>query len=99
MYATIFCSTGLIRQASDYQLLQQDVEALGKWPNNNYLTFNPSKMQRHGIFKKRHPLAAPSYFTLNGSRLEIEIAHSVKVLGSLMFFLNTFLENNIYFLK
>ena len=27
-----------IRQASEYQLLQQDVESLGKWANNNYLT-------------------------------------------------------------
>ena len=32
-----------IRQASDFQLLQQDVDALGLWSGNNYQTFNPSK--------------------------------------------------------
>ena len=37
----MFCYTRPIRQASDFQLLQQDVDALGIWADNNYLTFNP----------------------------------------------------------
>ena len=45
-----------IRQASDYQLLQEDVEALGKWANNSYLTF---EMQSHGIFKKEISCSSP----------------------------------------
>ena len=43
MYADDILLYRPIRQASDYQLLQQDVEALGEWANNNYLTFNPAK--------------------------------------------------------
>ena len=58
------------RQASDYQHLQQDVEALGKWANNNHLSFNPSKLKAMVFSKKRHPVSAASYFSLNQSRLE-----------------------------
>ena len=58
------------RQAS-YQHLRQDVEALGKWANNNYLSFNPSKLKPMIFSRKRHPVSAPSYFWLNESRLEI----------------------------
>ena len=43
-----------IRQASDYQLLQQDFEALGKWANS-YLTFNPSKSKAM-VFHERNIL-------------------------------------------
>ena len=43
MYADDILLYRPIRQAYYYQLLQQDVEALGEWANNNYLTFNPSK--------------------------------------------------------
>ena len=43
MYAGDILLYRPIRQASDYQLLQQDVEALGKWVINNYPTFNPPK--------------------------------------------------------
>ena len=68
-----------IRQPSDYQPLQQDVEALGKWANNNYLTFNPSKSRAMVFSRKRHLVQAPSYFSLNGSTLEI--VDSVKYLG------------------
>ena len=62
---TIFYCTSLFR----HQLLQQDVEALGKWTENNYLTFNASKSKPMVIFKKETPSC--SYFSLNGSRLEI----------------------------
>ena len=41
-----------IRQASDYQLLQPDGEALRKWVINNYLTFNPLK-SKAVVFPKR----------------------------------------------
>ena len=54
---------------SDYQFLQQNVEALGKWANNNYLTFNPSKSKAIVFSRKRHPVPAPSYFSLNGWKL------------------------------
>ena len=43
MYADDILLYRPIRQASDYQRLQQDVEALGKWANDNYLTFNALK--------------------------------------------------------
>ena len=77
---TIFCSTCRpIRQASDYQLLQQDVEALGEWANNNYLTFNPAKSKAMVFSRKRRLVPFPSYFKLNGSKLEI--VGSVKYLG------------------
>ena len=59
------------RQASDYQHLQQDVEALGKWANNNHLSFSPSKLKPMVFSRKIHPVSAPSYFSLNESRLEI----------------------------
>ena len=68
-----------IRQASDYQRLQKDVEALGKWANDNYLTFNPSKSKAMVFSRKRNPVQAPSYLSLNGSTLEI--VDSVKYLG------------------
>ena len=61
------------------QLLQQDVEALGKWANNNYLTFNSSKCKAMIFSGERHSVPAPSYFSLNGSRLEI--VDSLKYLG------------------
>ena len=54
---------------SDYQFLQQNVEELGKWANNNYLTFNPSKSKAIVFSRKRHPVPAPSYFSLNGWKL------------------------------
>ena len=51
------------RQASDYQHLQQDVEALGKWANNNYLSFNPSKLKPMVFSRKRHPVSAlPTFY-------------------------------------
>ena len=71
MYADDILLYRPIRQASDYQRLQQDVEALGKWANTNYLTFNPSKSKAIVFSRKRHTVPAPPYFSLNGSRLEI----------------------------
>ena len=79
MYADDILLYRLIRQTYDYQLLQQDVEALGEWANDNYLTFNPSKSKAMVFSRKRHPVPAPPYFKLNGSRLEI--VDSVKYLG------------------
>ena len=79
MYADDILLYRPIRQAYDYQLLQQDVEALGEWANNNYLTFNPSKKKAMVFSRKRHPVPAPPYFKLNGSKLEI--VDSVKCLG------------------
>ena len=79
MYADDILLYRPIRQASDYQRLQQDVEALGKWANDNYLTFNPSKSKATVFSRKRHPVQAPSYLSLNGSTLEI--VDSVKYLG------------------
>ena len=79
MYADDILLYRPIRQASDYQRLQQDVEALGKWANDNYLTFNPSKSKAMVFSRKRHPVQAPSYLSLNGSTLEI--VDSVKYLG------------------
>ena len=81
MYADDILLYRPIRQASDYPLLQQDVEVLGKWANNNYLTFNPSKSKAMVFSRKRHPVQAPSYFSLNGSRSRLEIVDSVKYLG------------------
>ena len=51
---TKFYCTGLFRKPSDYQLLQQDVEALGKRTENNYLTFNASKSNPMVFSRKRH---------------------------------------------
>ena len=68
-----------IRQASDFQLLQQDVDALGVWADNNYLTFNPSKCKAMVFSSRRQPVPAPAYLSLNGSLLEI--VDSVKYLG------------------
>ena len=79
MYADDILLYRHIRQASDYQLLQQDVEALGEWANNNYLTFNPAKSKAMVFSRKRCPVPVPSYFKLNGSKLEI--VDSVKYLG------------------
>ena len=79
MYADDILLYRLIRQTYDYQLLQQDVEALGEWANDNYLTFKPSKSKAMVFSRKRHPVPAPPYFKLNGSRLEI--VDSVKYLG------------------
>ena len=79
MYADDILLYRPIRQASDYQLLQQDVEALGEWANNNYLTFNPAKSKATVFSRKRRPVPVPSYFKLNGSKLEI--VDSVKYLG------------------
>ena len=56
MYAGDILLYRPIRQASDYQRLQQDVEALGKWANNNYLTFNSSKSKAMVFSRKRHPV-------------------------------------------
>ena len=79
MYADDILLYRPIRQASGYQLLQQDVEALGTWANNNYLRFNPLKSKVMVLSRKIHPVPAPSYFSLNGSRLGI--VDSVKYLG------------------
>ena len=79
MYADDILLYRPIRQAYDYHLLQQDVEALGEWANDKYLTFNPSKSKAMVFSRKRHSVPAPSYFKLNGSRLEI--VDSVKYLG------------------
>ena len=79
MYADDILLYRPIRQASDYHLLQQDVEALGEWANNNYLTFNPAKSKALVFSRKRRPVPVPSYFQLNGSKLEI--VDSVKYLG------------------
>ena len=79
MYADDILLYRPIRQASDYQLLQQDVEALGEWANNNYFTFNPAKSKAMVFSRKRRPVPVPSYFKLNGSKLEI--VDSVKYLG------------------
>ena len=79
MYADDILLYRPIRQASDYQRLQQGVEALGKWANDNYLTFSPSKSKAMVFSRKRHPVQAPSYLSLNGSTLEI--VDSVKYLG------------------
>ena len=51
-----------IRQASDFQLLQQDVDALGLWADNNYLTlnFNPSKCKAMVFSSRRQPVPAPA---------------------------------------
>ena len=70
-----------IRQASDYQLLQQDVEALGELGNSiyNYLTFNSSKSNAMVFSRKGHIVPDPCYFSINVSRLEI--VDSVKYLG------------------
>ena len=46
-----------IRQASDFQLLQQDVDALGAY--NNYLTFNPSKCKAMVFSSRRQPVPCP----------------------------------------
>ena len=67
MYADDILLYRPIRRASDYQLLQQDVEALGEWANNNYLTFNPAKLKAMVFSRKRRPVPVPSYFKLNGS--------------------------------
>ena len=83
MYADDILLYRPIRQASDYQRLQQDVEALGKWANDNYLTFNPSKSKAMVFSRKRHPVQAPSYLSLNGSTLEI--VDSVKYLDHHLF--------------
>ena len=79
MYADDILLYRPITQASDYQRLQQDVEALGKWANDNYLTFNASKSKAMVFSRKRHPVQAPSYLSLNGSTLEI--VDSVRYLG------------------
>ena len=79
MYADDILLYRPIRRASDYQLLQQDVEALGEWANNNYLTFNPAKSKAMVFSRKRRPVPVPSYFKLNGSKLEI--VDSVRYLG------------------
>ena len=71
-----------IRQASEYQLLQQDVESLGKWANNDYLTLILILQNQKPCMvfsRNRQPWSAPSYITLNGSRLEI--VDSVEYLG------------------
>ena len=69
-----------IRQASDFQLLQQqDVDTLGVWADNNYLTFNPSKCKAMVFSSRRQPVPAPAHLSLNGSLLEI--VDSVKYLG------------------
>ena len=79
MYADDILLYRPIRQASDYQRLQQDVEALGKWANNNYLTFNLLKSKAMAFSRIRHPVQASSYFSLNESTLEI--VDSIKYLG------------------
>ena len=68
-----------IRQASDFQLLQQDVDALGIWADNNYLTFNPSKCKAMVFSSRRQPVPFPANFSLNGFLLEV--VDSVKYLG------------------
>ena len=67
-----------IRQASDFQLLQQDVDAFGLWADNNYLTFNPFKCKAMVFSSTRQPVPAPAHLSLNGSLLEI--VDSVKYL-------------------
>ena len=56
MYADDILLYRPIRQASDYQSLQQDIETLGKWALNNYLTFNPSKSKAMVFSRKRYPV-------------------------------------------
>ena len=84
MYADDILLYRPIRQASGYQRLQQDVEALRTWANNNYLTFNPLKSKVMVFSRKRHPVPAPSYFSLNGSDWELLTVLSTWALRSLL---------------
>ena len=82
LYADDILLYRTISSRSDFNLLQNDIDAISNWASSNFMTFNESKCKLMQISRKRNPTTPISPLLLNGSQLET--VPSFKYLGVLI---------------
>ena len=59
-----------IKCQSDYSVLQQEINAINSWVEDNYPQFNISKCKHMQISRKRHTITSPAPLTIASHQLE-----------------------------
>ena len=59
-----------IKCQSDYSVLQQEINAINSWVEDNHLQFNISKCKHMLISRKRHTITSPAPLTIASHQLE-----------------------------
>ena len=82
LYADDILLYRIISSRSDFNLLQNDIDAISNWASSNFMAFNESMCKLMQILHKRNPTTPISPLLLNG--LQLETVPSFKYLGVLI---------------